>query len=104
MRTDSAPRSGTSPRPPDELAAAAASIDTPSSELELPVRDKHLDSPDSAPPKEQAAVAALALPGARAPLSRRARIFLTLGIAAAVLLFLFVVRSVVQPFIWAAVL
>ncbi len=89
MKIDSVPRSGTLPHP----EAEAESTEQPKA------------PEDTAQPTEPVAVVAgqTAAPSRR-PLSRRARLALGLGLAAIALLFLYVVRDQVQPFIWAGVL
>jgi predicted PurR-regulated permease PerM len=80
MKIDSAPRSDTSPRPEQEAPPGPpAPPCAPAPDVEAPVR-----------------------PPARQPLSGRARWRLALAIAVVVLAFLFAVRTVIQPFIWAA--
>src|SRR5918912_1087078 len=82
MKIDSALRSDTSP-PPDQEA-----------------RPGPLTAPRPGTPQE--ATTPLR-PAARRPLSGRARRWLVLGIAAAAAAFLVAVRTVLEPFIWAAV-
>ena len=108
MRTDSAPRSDTSPRPEE------ASVTSPA------VADARLKSdaegaphgsagtavlPEATPIERDAtSVTAVAPRAARRPLSPRARLYLALSVVVIVALFLTAARSVLQPFIWAAVL
>lgn len=99
MRTDSAPRSGTSPRP-EETAPPRASTGAPPAAAAAP-------TPDPAP-LAPGAPATVAVPapaplGMRRPLSRRTRLYLGIGIVLLAVLFLLAVRSIVRPFIWAAV-
>lgn len=87
MKIGSVPRSGTSPHPEREQASSAV-----------------MTRPDDAPEAVDAATVPLAPPlPVRRPLSRRARLWLALGVAALVIIFLFFVHSVLRPFIWAAV-
>lgn len=91
MKIDSAPRSDISPLPErEQLAPEAANA-----------------GPEAAPPS----VEPESLPGnvaegrpVRQPLSRRARVWLTLAILAGVVLFALAVQTVLQPFIWATVI
>lgn len=87
MKIDSAPLSDTSPRP------------------ESPTRPDGAAAPERntavAPEAPVAAEAPVAY--RRRPLSRRARVGIALGLAALLIIFLLVVRSVIRPFIWAAV-
>jgi predicted PurR-regulated permease PerM len=82
MKIDSAPRSDTSPLPDQEVRPGPQAPPRPGTpqEATTPVR-----------------------PAARRPLSGRARRWLVLGIAAAAAAFLVAVHTVLQPFIWAAV-
>src|ERR671937_962686 len=82
MRIDSAPRSDTSPLPDQEARPGPQAPPRPgtSQDATTPVR-----------------------PAARRPLSRRARRWLVLGSAAAAAAFLVAVHTVLEPFIWAAV-
>ena len=82
MKIDSAPRSDTSPPPEHEA------------------RSGPLTAPRPGPPQDATTPVR---PAARRPLSRRARLWLALGIAAATAAFLVAVHTVLQPFIWAAV-
>ena len=82
MRIDSAPRSDTSPLPDQEARPGPQAPPRPGTprEAATPVR-----------------------PAARRPLAGRARRWLVLGSAAAAAAFLVAVHTVLQPFIWAAV-
>src|SRR2546428_5504922 len=82
MKTDPARRSDTSPLPEQGARPGPQAAPRPdmAAEPDAPVR-----------------------PVARQPLSGRARRWLVLGIAAAAVAFLFAVHTVLQPFIWAAV-
>src|SRR3954471_13007255 len=88
MKIDSAPRSDTSPLPDQEARPGPRPSATGG------------PAPRPGAPREPAAPVR---PAARRPLSGRARRWLVLGIAAAAAAFLVAVHTVLQPFIWAAV-
>src|ERR687884_1635474 len=88
MRIDSAPRSDTSPLP-DQDARPGPRPDAAGGPAPPP------GTPQEATPPVR--------PAARRPLSGRARRWLVLGIAAAAAAFLVAVHTVLEPFIWAAV-
>lgn len=81
MKIDSVPRSGISPRP------------------EAPARL------EAAPPAQAVSLPVEALPGrsSRRPMSGRARWAVAIGLAVLGVIFVLVVRGVLRPFIWAAV-
>src|SRR5205085_8088113 len=82
MKIDSAPRSDTSPPPEQEAGPGPR---------------------PAARPGPRGKGAAPTQPVARRPLSGRARLWLALGITAAAVAFLVAMRTVLQPFVWAAV-
>lgn len=79
MKIGSAPRSDISPRRDSESAGSA--VLSPPAPATVPVQQRP----------------------ARRPLAGRTRLWLGLGIAALLIIFLLLVRSVLRPFIWAAV-
>lgn len=101
MRIDSAPRSGTSPLPESQEAASEAARRPTLGAADASIPDATVEGEDGAP------LSAGAPPKPARPqlaLTRRARLWWTLGIAAVILLFLFAVRDVIKPFIWAGVI
>jgi len=118
MKTDSAPRSGTSPGPEDERVVTALAgpgvvpADVAASVTATPTATRVEATPDASDPSHpdvlapdtSADVVTMASPRAtRRPLSPRGRLYLALGIVAVTALFLSAVHSVLQPFVWAAV-
>jgi len=110
MRTDSAPRSDTSPRPDDAPVTSQVGADARlrgEAESTAPPRGGAGTAvmPEATPIAGGAArIPAISPRAARRPLSPRARLYLALGVVVVVALFLTAARSVLQPFIWAAVL
>src|ERR687884_12522 len=88
MRIDSAPRSDTSPLP-DQEARPGPHPDAAEGPAPRPGTPREATTP--------------LRPAARRPLSGRARRWLALGSAAAAAAFLVAVHTVLEPFIWAAV-
>src|SRR5947209_16539780 len=88
MKIDSAPRSDTSPLPDQEARPGPRPSATGG------------PAPQPGVPREPPTAAR---PAARQPLSGRARRWLVLGSATATVVFLVAVHTVLQPFIWAAV-
>src|SRR5919197_4868180 len=88
MKIDSAPRSDTSPHPDQEARPGP--------------RPDAAEGPAPRPGTLQEASTPVR-PAARRPLSARARRWLVLGSAAVAAVFLVAVHTVLEPFIWAAV-
>jgi predicted PurR-regulated permease PerM len=100
MRTGSAPRSDIFPRPETAAdfperpeTAASAEGSAPAATAERPAAITRPLTPDAAAPSH---------PGRR-PLSTRARVWTVVVAVVVALIFLFAVRGVIHPFIWAAV-
>ncbi len=94
MKTDSAPRSATSPRPDAPPSTEPTALD------KAPALDKKAPTPDNAPD----APGALVVQARYRPLPTRTRVGFIIAIAAAAIVFLSAVHTILRPFIWAAVI